>query len=40
MLAEEDKSSTRALHYWFKVIDLDDNDIICPKEMEFFYSEQ
>jgi len=40
MLAEEDKSSIRSIKYWFKVIDLDDNGIITPKEMEYFYSEQ
>lgn len=25
MLCEEDKTTLRALEYWFKVIDLDDN---------------
>lgn len=40
MLAEEDKSNPRSIDQWFKVIDLDDNDIICPKEMIYFQSEQ
>jgi serine/threonine-protein phosphatase 2A regulatory subunit B'' len=40
MLSEEDKTSVRALEYWFKVIDLDNNDIITPYEMEHFYTEQ
>lgn len=40
MLAEEDKTSMRSMKYWFKVIDLDENGLICPKEMDFFYSEQ
>ena len=39
MLAEEDKTSIRSLRYWFKVIDLDDNLIITPHEMEYFYEE-
>jgi serine/threonine-protein phosphatase 2A regulatory subunit B'' len=40
MLSEEDKSTPRSLNYWFKVIDLDDNQIITPHEMEYFYEEQ
>ena len=40
MLCEEDKSSIQALKYWFKVIDLDDNGVITPNEMEYFYEEQ
>lgn len=34
MLVEEDKTSIRSLIYWFKVLDLDDNGIITPKELE------
>uniref|UniRef100_A0A7S3CIH8 EF-hand domain-containing protein n=1 Tax=Strombidium rassoulzadegani TaxID=1082188 RepID=A0A7S3CIH8_9SPIT len=40
MLSEEDKSTLRSLQYWFKVIDLDDNLIITPHEMQHFYEEQ
>ena len=40
MLSEEDKTTTRSLEYWFKVIDLDANGVITPYEMEHFYSEQ
>lgn len=40
MLCEEDKSSIQSLNYWFKVIDLDDNQIITPQEMDYFYEEQ
>lgn len=40
MLAEEDKTTLRSLKYWFKVIDLDDNGLISPKEMDQFQSEQ
>lgn len=40
MLSEEDKTTLRSLNYWFKVIDLDDNQIITPHEMEYFYEEQ
>jgi serine/threonine-protein phosphatase 2A regulatory subunit B'' len=39
MLSEEDKTTLRSLQYWFKVIDLDDNMIITPHEMEHFYEE-
>ena len=40
MLSEEDKTSVRALEYWFKVIDTDSNGIITAHEMEYFYEEQ
>ena len=40
MLSEEDKTTLRSVRYWFKVIDLDDNQIITPHEMEYFYEEQ
>jgi serine/threonine-protein phosphatase 2A regulatory subunit B'' len=40
MLSEEDKTSTRSLEYWFKIIDLDNNGVITPYEMEHFYTEQ
>lgn len=40
MLCEEDKTSKRSINYWFKIIDLDQNGIITPHEMEYFYEEQ
>ena len=40
MLSEEDKTTIRSIKYWFKVIDLDDNEIITPHEMNYFYDEQ
>ena len=40
MLSEEDKTTDRSIRYWFTVIDLDDNSIITPHEMEYFYEEQ
>jgi serine/threonine-protein phosphatase 2A regulatory subunit B'' len=40
MLSEEDKTSARSQAYWFAIIDLDNNDIITPHEMEYFYEEQ
>lgn len=39
MLSEEDKTTSRSLQYWFSIIDLDNNDIITPHEMEYFYEE-
>ncbi|KAF3456758.1 hypothetical protein FNV43_RR01412 [Rhamnella rubrinervis] len=40
LLAEEDKSSEPSLEYWFKCIDLDENGVVTPNEMQFFYAEQ
>ena len=39
MLCEENKSTYRSLQYWFKVVDLDDNGVITPQEMDYFYEE-
>ncbi|GKV19069.1 hypothetical protein SLEP1_g29368 [Rubroshorea leprosula] len=40
ILSEEDKSSEPGLEYWFKCIDLDENGVLTPNEMQFFYEEQ
>jgi serine/threonine-protein phosphatase 2A regulatory subunit B'' len=40
MISEEDKTSKRALEYWFKIVDLDGNGVITAYEMEYFYEEQ
>ena len=40
ILSEEDKTTKTSIKYWFKVIDLDDNGIITPSEMAYFYQEQ
>ena len=40
MLNEEDKTTLRSLQYWYKVIDLDENGVITPHEMDYFYEEQ
>ena len=40
ILSEEDKTNPTSIKYWFKVLDLDDNGIITPSEMEYFYQEQ
>ena len=39
MLNEEDKTTHRSIEYWFKIIDLDQNGVITPHEMEYFYEE-
>jgi len=39
MLSEEDKTTPRSLEYWFSIIDLDDNKIIGPSEMDYFSEE-
>lgn len=40
MLSEEDKTNQTSIEYWFKVVDLDQNGIITPNEMYYFYEEQ
>jgi len=40
MLSEEDKTTRTSIEYWFKVIDLDENGIITPHEMNYFLEEQ
>ena len=40
LLSEEDKTTRTSIEYWFKVLDLDDNGIVTPSEMEYFYKEQ
>eukprot|EP00744_Colponema_vietnamica_P004040 GILI01006092.1.p1 GENE.GILI01006092.1~~GILI01006092.1.p1 ORF type:complete len:1498 (+),score=344.03 GILI01006092.1:440-4495(+) len=37
-LAEEDKSSPRSIRYWFRVLDLDADGVICGWELEQFYN--
>jgi len=39
-ISEEDKTSERALDYWFRCIDLDGDGVITLFDMEFFYEEQ
>ena len=40
LLCEEDKTNTTSIKYWFTILDLDDNGIVTPSEMEYFYEEQ
>ncbi len=40
MLSEEDKTTLRSVNYWFKVLDLDENGVVGPYEMQYFYEEQ
>lgn len=37
-LSEEDKTSPRAIRYWFKVLDTDGDGVLCGHEMEMFYT--
>eukprot|EP00188_Purpureofilum_apyrenoidigerum_P001112 Plantae.Rhodophyta-Purpureofilum_apyrenoidigerum.ctg1572.p1 GENE.Plantae.Rhodophyta-Purpureofilum_apyrenoidigerum.ctg1572~~Plantae.Rhodophyta-Purpureofilum_apyrenoidigerum.ctg1572.p1 ORF type:complete len:630 (+),score=113.37 Plantae.Rhodophyta-Purpureofilum_apyrenoidigerum.ctg1572:1171-3060(+) len=39
-MSEEDKTSERALDYWFRCVDLDGDGAITLFDMEFFYEEQ
>ena len=40
VLSEEDKTNPRALEYWLRVVDLDGDGVIRPREMLHFYEEQ
>jgi len=40
ILSEEDKSTDLALHYWFRCIDLDGDNVLSKHELRFFYEEQ
>ena len=40
VLSEEDKTSRTACGYLFRLLDLDDDGVISPAEMEYFYEEQ
>jgi serine/threonine-protein phosphatase 2A regulatory subunit B'' len=40
LLSEEDKTTRTSIEYWFRVVDLDNNGIITPHEMQYFYDEQ
>lgn len=37
-LAEEDKASPRAIRYWFRILDLDADGVVCGWELEQFYA--
>jgi serine/threonine-protein phosphatase 2A regulatory subunit B'' len=39
ILSEEDKSTPRAVEYWFRVLDTDGDGILSLFELEFFYDE-
>ena len=40
VLSEEDTTNPRALEYWLRVVDLDGDGVIRPREMLHFYEEQ
>lgn len=37
-LSEEDKTSPKAIRYWFRVLDIDGDGVLCGYEMESFYA--
>jgi serine/threonine-protein phosphatase 2A regulatory subunit B'' len=39
-LAEEDKTSEVSLRYWFRVVDVDGDNVISLSDMQYFYKEQ
>jgi serine/threonine-protein phosphatase 2A regulatory subunit B'' len=36
-LCEEDKTTPKAIRFWFRVLDLDGDGVLCGYEMETFY---
>eukprot|EP00817_Percolomonadidae_sp_ATCC50343_P000780 CAMPEP_0117428586 /NCGR_PEP_ID=MMETSP0758-20121206/8262_1 /TAXON_ID=63605 /ORGANISM="Percolomonas cosmopolitus, Strain AE-1 (ATCC 50343)" /LENGTH=313 /DNA_ID=CAMNT_0005215027 /DNA_START=687 /DNA_END=1625 /DNA_ORIENTATION=- len=40
MLAEEDKTTSSAIEYWFRCLDTDEDGVLSMYEMENFYEEQ
>jgi len=40
ILSEEDKTTNTSISFWFQCIDFDEDGIISPFELEFFYAEQ
>lgn len=38
-LSEEDKNSQAAVYYWFKVLDLDEDGVLCGYELNHFFAE-
>lgn len=40
LLAEEDKSHSTAIEYWFRCMDVDGDGILSMYELEYFYEEQ
>eukprot|EP00117_Sycon_ciliatum_P028861 scpid48240/ scgid23102/ Serine/threonine-protein phosphatase 2A regulatory subunit B&apos; PP2A subunit B isoform PR72/PR130; PP2A subunit B isoform R3 isoform; PP2A subunit B isoforms B&apos; PP2A subunit B isoforms B72/B130; Serine/threonine-protein phosphatase 2A 72/130 kDa regulatory subunit B len=40
MLAEEDKTTSTSIEYWFRCLDLDGDGVISMYEIEHFYNEQ
>jgi serine/threonine-protein phosphatase 2A regulatory subunit B'' len=40
LISEVDKTSEVALEYWFRVLDLDMDDVLSTFEMDFFFCEQ
>lgn len=37
-LSEEDKGTPRAIRYWFRLLDLDGDGVLCGYELETFYA--
>lgn len=40
ILSEEDKSTVTALEYWFRILDLDQDGVLCLYELEQFWEQQ
>eukprot|EP00483_Globobulimina_turgida_P003464 UN03470 len=40
IISEEDKTSITAMNYWFRILDLDDDGILSPYELEMFFQQQ
>merc|ERR1712137_375123 len=40
LLCDQDRSTDRAIEYWFYLFDLDGDGCICEHELKYFYEEQ
>lgn len=40
LLSEEDKTTSTAIEYWFRCMDLDGDGVLSMYELEYFYEEQ
>ena len=40
ILSEEDKGTSTAAEFWFRIMDRDGDGVITLEDLEFFYKEQ
>eukprot|EP00484_Ammonia_sp_Unknown_P000972 CAMPEP_0197020774 /NCGR_PEP_ID=MMETSP1384-20130603/1667_1 /TAXON_ID=29189 /ORGANISM="Ammonia sp." /LENGTH=498 /DNA_ID=CAMNT_0042448463 /DNA_START=70 /DNA_END=1566 /DNA_ORIENTATION=+ len=40
IISEEDKTSSKSINYWFRILDVDADGILTPYELEMFFDQQ